>query len=159
MLKKQGSRLIADESTLLISLPKRTFLVKRDVKSLVEFVSYEIAVKVKYLEVHFISAKKLHSINKKFLNHDYETDIITFQYSRSKKNIEGEILISIDNAKENAEKYLVSFSEELLRLVVHGILHLAGYDDKSPEEKKKMMSKQEKLLNRFTMTIEKESLK
>ena len=73
--------------------------------------------------------KIIHDINKSYLKHDYTTDIITFNYSNSLEQIDGEIFISIDDALSNSKKFKVTLSDELVRLVIHGILHLLGYDD------------------------------
>lgn len=75
--------------------------------------------------------------NKKFLSHDYLTDIITFDYS-TKRKISGDVLISIPTVSVNAERFGVTFYNELLRVIIHGVLHLIGYDDHSDEEKEAM---------------------
>lgn len=85
-------------------------------------------------------------INKKFLNHDYTTDIITFDYSEQSL-INGEIYISIDEVKENAKHFKVSFQDELHRVLIHGILHLAGFKDKSTSEMKLMRSQEDYYLS------------
>ena len=79
------------------------------------------------------------------LNHDYYTDIITFDYSIENK-ISGDLLISIDRVKENAKNFSVSFSQELNRVVIHGVLHLCGYKDKTEDEKKQMRNLENKYL-------------
>jgi rRNA maturation RNase YbeY len=75
--------------------------------------------------------------NKKFLSHNYLTDIITFDYS-SKRKISGDVLISIPTVSVNAERFGVTFFNELLRVIIHGVLHLMGYDDHTDEEKQTM---------------------
>ena len=81
-------------------------------------------------------------MNKKFLHHNYFTDIITFAHSAEKKKIEADIYISIDRIKINAQKFKVTLNDELHRVLIHGILHLTGYDDKS-EKKRVEMKKAE----------------
>ena len=81
-------------------------------------------------------------INRKYLKHDFYTDIITFDYSDD-QNISGDIFISIDRVKENARKYSVKISDELHRVIIHGVLHLLGYNDKSPGEQSEMKAKED----------------
>ncbi len=103
------------------------------------------------VSVVFCSDDYLLSLNKKYLNHDYFTDIITFSYNEEGL-ISGDLFISIDRAKENAEKNKDSFSNELSRLVIHGMLHLCGFNDKSQEEIKTMRLKEEEYLKTFGFT-------
>jgi len=91
----------------------------------------------------FVDDIYLHKMNKKFLNHDTFTDIITFDYS-DENLLSADIYISIDRVKENAEKFKVEFYNELSRVLIHGILHLMGFKDKTEEEKMEMR-KQENL--------------
>jgi probable rRNA maturation factor len=86
----------------------------------------------------FCSDEYLLELNKQYLNHDYFTDIITFNNSSSKKNLEADIFISIDRVKENAEKYKTGFTNELHRVMIHGALHLAGFNDKNTAQQNKM---------------------
>jgi probable rRNA maturation factor len=87
---------------------------------------------------YFVSDEELLEINRAHLNHDYYTDIITFDYSTQRK-LEGEIYVSIERVKENGK----DFSEELIRVMSHGVLHMLGYNDKSEEELITMRSKEE----------------
>ena len=91
----------------------------------------------------FCSDNYLKKINKQFLNHNYFTDIITFPTSPAgEKNISGDIFISIDRVRENAKTYGVRINEELNRVMVHGLLHLCGYKDKTSAEENKMREKE-----------------
>lgn len=87
----------------------------------------------------------LHRINLEFLQHDTYTDIITFDYSLGKE-IHGEIYISIDRVEENASQLSIAFAEELKRVIVHGILHLCGYGDKTADEVEVMRNKEDEAL-------------
>ena len=125
---------------------------KRAVHSLVASLKKELNFKISSLFINFISSDDLLEINNKYLRHKYRTDIIVFNYS-SKSELDGEILISVEDSLSNAKKYKVSHSSELIRLVIHGILHLLGYNDKKPKEKILMKSMEKRLLykNKFTL--------
>ncbi|GAB3513817.1 rRNA maturation RNAse YbeY [Emticicia fontis] len=97
----------------------------------------------------FCSDDYLLKINVEYLDHDYLTDIITFDNSEEEKLIEGDIFISVDRVKDNARTFEVSFEYELKRVLVHGILHLCGYLDKTDEEEKLMRSKENHYLQLF----------
>ncbi|MGY6741645.1 MAG: rRNA maturation RNase YbeY [Cecembia sp.] len=90
--------------------------------------------KIKDLNYIFCSDEYLYQINVDYLNHKTYTDIITFDNSETDKDIEGDIFISIDRVKENAEKENAGFEKELLRVMSHGLLHLMGYKDKNKED-------------------------
>ncbi len=99
----------------------------------------------------FCSDIYLHQINLQYLNHDTLTDVITFPYSKT--TVEGDIFISIDRIKENAKQFTVTFQHELCRVMVHGVLHLIGYGDKSPDDKLLMTSKENEYLSLLNGTI------
>jgi rRNA maturation RNase YbeY len=91
----------------------------------------------------FCSDEYLLKINRDFLKHDYYTDIITFPLLDTDKKVEAEIYISIDRVKDNASKLKVSENHEMLRVLFHGVLHLAGYPDKTKAQKDAMRKKEE----------------
>ena len=126
---------------------------KRAVHSLITALKEEYQLDIISLSISFIKSSELLKINREYLGHDYETDIITFNYSKKKKIIDGEILISFEEAKQNAKKYKVSFGKELMRLVIHGVLHLLRFDDKNAISKKIMKKEENKLINRFNFTL------
>ena len=101
--------------------------------------------RLKKIEVYGVSDEELLSINKKHLEHDYYTDIITFDYSRGNK-ISGELYVSLERVEENALALGLSYESELTRVVAHGILHLIGFKDKTEEEEKAMRSKEDEVL-------------
>jgi len=100
------------------------------------------------LNFTFCNDTYLHQINIDYLEHDTFTDIITFPYS-APPTIQGEIFISIDRIKENAVALKTSFQEELRRVIIHGVLHLCGYEDKKTEEKQLMTQKEDDALLQF----------
>lgn len=103
----------------------------------------------------FCSDKYLLDINKRFLQHDYYTDIITFPLSESQEAIEGEIYVSIDRVKDNAKTLGVAFSEELHRVLFHGVLHLLGFKDKTKAQQLEMRRMEDKWLKGFRTFSEK----
>ncbi len=90
----------------------------------------------------FCSDKYLLEINKQYLDHDTYTDIVTFDSSEEEDTIAGDIFISVERTRENASKFGVSASDELHRVIIHGVLHLCGYHDKKKEDKALMTEKE-----------------
>lgn len=90
-----------------------------------------------HLSFVFCSDDYLLKINQDFLQHDYYTDIITFDYSEGNK-ISGDLMISVDRVRDNARQHTISFEDELSRVMIHGVLHLLGFGDKTFEESSKM---------------------
>jgi probable rRNA maturation factor len=99
----------------------------------------ELGIKKFELGIVFVSAKEMASINKKFLNHEGPTDVITFDYSEKSDGImQGEIFICPEEATRQAKEFKTTWQAELVRYVVHGILHLSGHDDLQAATRKKM---------------------
>ncbi len=105
-------------------------------------------------EINFVitSDRILKEINTSFLNHDYNTDVIAFDNSTG-KILSGEIYISKDTVKLNAGNYKVSLRDEILRVMIHGVLHLCGYHDKLEDEKENMHKVEDKWLREFYKMI------
>jgi len=137
----------------IFSSYKKHKINKLVIHKLVNYLTNDLDFIVESLPINFISSDQIITINKEYLNHNYSTDIITFNYSGSRKNLDGEIFISIDDAKINAKGYNNSLKEELLRLVIHGILHLVGYDDIKTSDFKKMKELENSLLNKYKITL------
>lgn len=93
----------------------------------------------------FCSDEKILEVNRQYLQHDYYTDIITFDYTSGNK-ISGDLFISLDTVKTNSEKFETPYNEELHRTIIHGILHLCGINDKGPGERKIMEENENKAL-------------
>ena len=125
------------------SLKDRTRL-----KTFIESLFRKERKKLFSLNYVFFSDKKLLDITRQFLEHDYFTDIISFDLSEG-IGIEGEIYISIDRVKDNAKKMGIPFKLELHRVIFHGALHLCGYRDKTKSEKSSMRSKEDQYLQKY----------
>ncbi|MBI9072159.1 MAG: rRNA maturation RNase YbeY [Melioribacteraceae bacterium] len=131
---------------LIVSSDNKFRIDKKNIHSIVAFLKNELNFTIFALEINFISNDEILRINKEFLDHHYYTDIITFNYSGENENLEGELFISYDEALENSKKYKCSFNDEIVRLVIHGILHLLGFDDVKEEDKKNMKKQENKFL-------------
>ena len=92
--------------------------------------------------------KVLRGINRKFLKHNYNTDVISFRYNTG-DIIDGEVYISVDTVKENAKNYKVSYETEMLRVIIHGLVHLCGYDDSTDWEKMKMREMEDYWISKY----------
>ncbi|MDT8400505.1 MAG: rRNA maturation RNase YbeY [Bacteroidales bacterium] len=103
------------------------------------------------LNFFFLSDEDLRVINNEFLNHDYYTDVITFNYGTG-ETIKGEIYMSIDTIRKNSHIYGTGIRDEILRVMVHGTLHLLGYDDKDKEGKALMRRKEDYYLSKLEST-------
>jgi rRNA maturation RNase YbeY len=123
------------EETKPIKLKKS--ILKKHIKSLI---NNELK-KNGDITIVFCSDNYLLEMNKKYLEHDYFTDIITFDYVEN-DIISGDLFISIDRVKDNAEKFNTTFINELIRVVFHGVLHLAGYKDKTTPDQQLMREKE-----------------
>jgi rRNA maturation RNase YbeY len=100
------------------------------------------------INIIFASDEYLYDLNRIYLNHDYYTDVITFPYNEP-GIIAGDIFISIDRVKENAQTYKTTFTNELNRVIIHGILHLIGYNDKTEQEQSQMRAKEDFYLDKL----------
>lgn len=109
--------------------------------------------RLEQLQYIFCSDEYLLAINKQHLNHNYYTDIITFDLSETPDAVTGEIYISIDRVRENAQTYKVPFKQELLRVIFHGALHLCGYKDKSEKDQQLMRKAEDKYLQYYLSKV------
>lgn len=129
-----------------VQIPK--FLSKRLLKEAVKNLANLEGKVLKDLSLVFTDDEYLLEVNKQFLNHDYFTDVITFDYS-SFPDVSGDVMISLERVRDNALVLDQSFELELHRVVFHGVLHLCGYNDKSKEEAALMRSKEDFYLSMF----------
>ena len=134
---------------VFVNVEKGFMLNKQNVHRTLLILCKKFDLTVKSLEINFVSSDTILAVNKKFLKHDYYTDIITFDYSNERNNLDGEIFISVPEAKKNSKIFRVSVDNELLRLIVHGILHLIGYDDLETGKRKVMKKMENQLVKEF----------
>jgi len=112
---------------------------KRWLKSVIESEGFEL-LEINYI---FCNDEYLHSINVEYLEHDTLTDIITFDNSEEDQLIEGDIFVSIERIIDNTKDFNTTFEQEFKRVIVHGVLHLCGYFDKTDEDEKQMRDKED----------------
>lgn len=120
-------------------------LDERQVGRWIRAVAAEYGFAIGNIHYIFCSDERELEVNRLFLGHDYYTDIITFDYSTA-STLNGDIFISLDTVHSNAEQLGVAFDDELRRILIHGILHLTGQGDKTPETKAQMTAKEDKAL-------------
>ena len=118
-----------------------------------EWVLEKLGENGKKINVLLTGDSKIKELNKKFRGENFPTDVLSFPYH--KKNLWGEIALSLERIKENAEEYGVKEEEEILRVLIHGILHLFGEIDTIPEKRRRMEEKQESLLREFQTKMRK----
>jgi probable rRNA maturation factor len=124
---------------------KNFVIDKKAIKKMVEQILNLVDKRFENIAINFIDDEKLFEINKKHLNHNYYTDILTFKFSN--EPISTEIFISFERAFDNSKKYKSTYEEEILRLISHGILHSIGLNDYTRKEKIKMRKAENKILN------------
>lgn len=117
-----------------VKMPK---IQKRSTSAWIKRVAEKYGHKLGDIAYIFCSDEHILEVNKQYLQHDYYTDIITFDYTEEKK-ISGDLFISLDTVKTNAEKFGAEYDTELHRVIIHGILHLCGINDKGPGEREIM---------------------
>ena len=120
-------------------------LNERQISRWIRTVAAEYGFSVGNINYIFCSDERELEVNRQFLGHDYYTDIITFDYSTASV-LNGDIFISLDTVRSNAEQLGIAFEHELHRILIHGVLHLTGQGDKTPETKAQMTAKEENAL-------------
>jgi metalloprotein, YbeY/UPF0054 family len=135
-------------------LEKASFTNRTLAKEVVKEIFRKEKRRLAQLTYIFCSDEYLLEINKQYLQHNYYTDIITFDLSsEGVGEVTGEVYISMDRVRDNARTYQVSFQKELLRVIFHGALHLCGYKDKSEREEKEMRKAEDKYLRLFLSKV------
>lgn len=140
---------MAEESKIFFFLEEVNYALKkkRNIRSWIIQTAENEDYKIGTLNYIFTNDEILVQLNKEYLRHFTLTDIITFDMSESSGILSGDIYISVDRAKENAKEYKDSLTNEIKRLMIHGVLHLMGYKDKSREEREQMRAKEEYYLS------------
>ena len=128
-----------------VRMPK---IKRREVSAWIKAVAAKHGFRVGDVSYIFCSDEHILNVNKEYLQHDYYTDIITFDYTEGKR-ISGDIFISLDTVSSNAEKFNASYEDELHRVIIHGVLHLCGINDKTSEERKAMEKQEDEALRMF----------
>lgn len=118
---------------------------KRETTAWIKAVADTYDKKVGEIAYIFCSDEKILEVNRQYLQHDYYTDIITFDYCEGKK-LSGDLFISLDTVRTNAEQFNAPYETELYRVIIHGILHLCGINDKGPGEREIMEAAENKAL-------------
>ena len=126
------------------------FKEKRVTSRWLKFVAESEAKRLGDIAVIFCSDNYILNINIQYLQHDYYTDIITFDYCEGNR-LSGDLFISVDSVRENALLYKTEFADELNRVIVHGLLHLMGYDDHTPEDVAVMRAKENYYLSQRSL--------
>ena len=125
-----------------VRMPK---IKKRDTSAWIKAVAASYGRKVGEIGYLFVDDEKILDVNREYLGHDYYTDVITFDYDED-DTVSGDIVISLDTVRSNAQLFGKTYEEELYRVIIHGILHLCGINDKGPGEREIMEAAENKAL-------------
>ncbi|WP_072836088.1 rRNA maturation RNase YbeY [Flavisolibacter ginsengisoli] len=143
------SKVITGQIYFHYSVRPFSFSKRNDLKMFLKRLCMKEGKQVDTINFIFCTDQYLLGLNKKHLNHDTLTDIITFEYNPPGQALLSDIYISIERVRDNAVVFKTSFSHELHRVIFHGVLHLCGYKDKKPEESKLMRFKEEEYLQKW----------
>ena len=135
-----------------IKMPR---LKRRETSVWIETVAATYDRRIGEIGYMFVDDEKILEVNREYLGHDYYTDIITFDYDESDV-LNGDIVISVDTVRSNAEQFGKSFDDELHRVIIHGILHLCGINDKGPGERELMEAAEDRALTLLKLLSDKQ---
>lgn len=135
-----------------IKMPR---LKRRETSVWIESVAATYDRRIGEIGYMFVDDEKILEINREYLGHDYYTDIITFDYDE-RDVLNGDIVISVDTVRSNAEQFGKSFDNELHRVIIHGILHLCGINDKGPGERELMEAAEDRALTLLKLLSDKQ---
>jgi rRNA maturation RNase YbeY len=126
---------------------KRKYLPSKKIMDVANLIFEEYNIKDAKIRIVFIYDNEIKEINNRFLHHNSPTDVLSFNFEE--ENLEGELYISIETAEQQAKEYKVSLTNELLRLLIHGVLHLLGYEDNTIKKRKIMHNLEDKYLQKI----------
>jgi len=132
-------------------LPQSLKLRQNQLIDIVKHVSQDVDLKADSISYIFVDDNYLAEMHDRYLDDPHKTDVMTFNLGED--DIEGEVYISYERALEQAKRFNVSFEEEITRLLIHGLLHLAGYDDLEKDDRDKMKEVENSLLNKYFVII------
>lgn len=135
---------------LSVNSRKKYGIKKKVIHDIVKNLQNDLEFDISSFFINFISSEEIVEINQKYLKHYFSTDIITFNYSGNNNILDGEIFISISDAEINAKRFNVNFNDEIIRVVIHGFLHLLGYDDKDRNKKTVMKRRENQLCYKYS---------
>ncbi|MCK9425855.1 MAG: rRNA maturation RNase YbeY [Ignavibacteriaceae bacterium] len=141
------------KTKIAILIPKKIEFKKSLIRNIILELAKELQFSIASINVSFVDKKEILELNSKYLNHHTSTDILTFNYSGSNTFLDGEIIISYEDAVENALRFHITGHEEYLRLIIHGLLHLLGYDDHEKSDKLKMKRKETSLVKKLNYLV------
>ncbi|PID59536.1 MAG: rRNA maturation RNase YbeY [Ignavibacteriae bacterium] len=124
-------------------------LDKRKIHNLLGKLKDELNFSIISVELNFVTSEEITEVNKNFLNHNFSTDTITFNYSGRNDALDGEIFISLEDAQINGKKIKIDFNIEILRLVIHSFLHLLGFDDTNTKDRTIMKKEENRLVKKY----------
>ncbi len=122
---------------------------KTSIHNLISNLKSELKLNISSFIVNFVDEEEILDINRRFLDHNHTTDIITFDYSENKQSIDAELFICYKEAELNSRRFRVKVEQEITRLIIHGILHLIGFDDKIKQDKIKMKRIENELVKKY----------
>ena len=141
-MKKTKKKIMITYNSEGVRMPK---IKKRDTSAWIKAVAASYGRKVGEIGYLFVDDEKILEVNREYLGHDYYTDVITFDYDED-DTVSGDIVISLDTVRSNAQLFGKTYEEELYRVIIHGILHLCGINDKGPGEREIMEAAENKAL-------------
>ena len=136
----------------IVNIYPKITLLRPSTERIVNSIASGEKTRVKLITIIVSDDEMLNNLKVKFFGEDYLTDTISFNYNSDNEPIEGEIYLSIDRIKENAQKFKITFNKELANIIIHSLLHLMGYNDEKPNDRKQMMALQNFYLQQQDLT-------